>query len=274
LQRAQSGEDQQGYEITLTREWVIRLAPVIKMGIFVTRVALAYFGVMLPDMLSLPQAQSNSLDVLTELLDSCLSDETSLIDEILSKSHSLSDIYKQFESNKQFLITAEIGFREVYHLLYSIEVDREERLLPGNWTPKFTGLVLVHSPADGSSEWVHESVVSQYKISGSSLLHQHPLPLPPSSERPQLPPPPPSPRPPAITSPPRLQIQDAPSASQIPSPTSPHPPPEQSLGIPSSSTPLLNEDQDDIILTTDPTQIVCEVIPIEKKAPTSCCLVM
>jgi hypothetical protein len=225
------------------------------MGIFVTRIALAYFGLILPDMLSLPQSQSNSLEVITELLDNCVSDQTSVIDDILSKSHTLSDIYKHLQTNKQFLITAEVGFREVYHLLYSIEVDQGERVLPGNWTPKYTGLVLVHSPFDGTSEWVHESVVSQFKISGSSLLHQHP-PLPRPSPLP------------AIESSPQLRIQDLSNSHQLMSPA----PLEQTHPDIPPSTPLLNED--DEILTTNPTHVVCEVIPIEKKPPTSCCLVM
>jgi hypothetical protein len=173
LQRAKSGQDQEGYEITLTKEWLIRLAPAIKIGLFVTQLALAYFGVMLPALLSLPQLQSNTIQAVSSLLDVCLTDQTSVIDDILSRSKTLSDLQKHFQTNKQFLRTAQVGFREIYHLLFSLEVDQNEKV-PGNWIPKYTGLVLVHSPYDGTSEWVHESAVNQYKTLGAFSIHEPP----------------------------------------------------------------------------------------------------
>jgi hypothetical protein len=170
LQRAKSGPEQEGYEITLTKEWLVRLAPVIKIGLFVTQLALASFGVILP-VLSMPQIQTSSIDAISALLDVCLTHQTSIIDDILSRSRTMADLQKQLHSNKQFLRTAEVGFREIYHLLYSLEVNSHEKF-PGNWTPKHTGLILVHSPYDGSSEWVHESAVSQYKTQGVFSTHQ------------------------------------------------------------------------------------------------------
>lgn len=169
------------YSFKMTKDWVVKLAPVLKVGIMLLKVAAASAGLPLPNPLpsSVGGVDLSKVQFLDNLLSSVQESamekgqEAALesIDDVMqsmSDASSRGEEILQLQQNKLNALT-EPSYLELYQLLLRLE-EVDSSALPFDWTPPNTGLNMVTSDKDGSVAWVHPSAEAEFHRDGAQAL--------------------------------------------------------------------------------------------------------
>jgi hypothetical protein len=154
---AKSGPNGSGYSIVQSREWLVKAAPVIRLGLMVAKIAAAAYGIPLP--IPMPSLGDTSSDLfMSSLIDNAVSsidDEVSrLPDSLPTETYSVKELNEAVKSGDDvsqpsFAEATGTAYEALYRLVKQLENGDSEA-----WSPRHSGLIKVVSQKDGTTAWV------------------------------------------------------------------------------------------------------------------------
>lgn len=151
-----------GYVVKMTRAWVQKLAPLLKLTLQVARAALAAYGIPLP--LSLP---ASLLDGAADGATACMERMHNELEEICNAEASLVNQLQQHEGKQDESKVLNAAHSDMWTLLRQLE---DSSSAGEGWVPKYTGLQQAVCRMDGSHAWVSPEQHQPYEAEGAQLL--------------------------------------------------------------------------------------------------------
>jgi hypothetical protein len=151
-----SGPKGVGYTVVVSREWLIKAVPVIRLGLTVAKIAAATYGIPLP--IPMPSPPSPSDISIMDLIDNHISEIdqeiTKLADEVIANAASIKALNEAVKSGgdisqPRFVEATGAAYEALYRLVKQLENGDTEV-----WSPRHTGLIKVVSQKDGATAWV------------------------------------------------------------------------------------------------------------------------
>jgi hypothetical protein len=152
-----SGPKGVGYTVVESREWLVKAAPLIRMGLMVAKIAAATYGIPLP--IPLPSSPSSSDISIMDLIDNHIreidQEISKLTDDVVANSDSIKALNEAIKrgddisSQSRFVEATGAAYEALYRLVKQLENGDSEV-----WSPRHTGLIKVVSQKDGTTAWV------------------------------------------------------------------------------------------------------------------------
>ncbi len=188
-----SGREGKGYKVSVTKDWVKRVAPILIMTLKICAFAAAAYGVPLP-LPALPGG-SNQAEA---LLDKMVEEFGGVVEEKVEgwtaaqnderedafdaamealkrcdekATMSATQVRKLKKNVKESMGEPKLGvdvypaIRNLLKKLEGVEGQAEE-----TWKPSFTGLQMVNCVADGTTAWVSQEAVEVFKEKGMAAI--------------------------------------------------------------------------------------------------------